>query len=335
MITTDKTITIRKQDECPIPGTLIKSTAPIILHIIGDDVHLPRLDLIGEGNRSKKQIGIFSETASHCSIKRGLIQQVTTCVKLDRQAAKWEVCSLELLPYGKEAGFGYGVLIGSTEHTITNLKGYGNSNDLRHVLYLTDGASFCNVDTVEGNASNNATVAVFSGSDRRAAHNTLRNIIARNQMPGGTDSAGLEIDGNVLGTVIRDYRCRGIGRNGITVKSMGLIGQSDTLIDGFVIEDCGEHGILLDGVNGCIIKNGIVREVSKSSNTSFSCIHIVSWYREEVTINGVKRKVPQVRSENILIDQTVSLHQGIARETVNINNTPPVPSNIFNRSTEI
>lgn len=335
MITTDKTITIRKQDECPIPGTLIKSTANPIVHIIGDDVHLPRLDLIGEGNRSKKQIGIFSETASHCSIKRGLIQQVSTCVKLDRQATNWDIDRLDLLPYGKEAGFGYGILIGSENHLITRIRGYGTAADLRHVLYLTDGASFCTAEDIEGNASNNATVAIFSGSDRRAAHNTLRNIIAKNQMPGGTDSAGLEIDGNVLGTRIYNYSCRGIGRNGITVKSMGLIGQSDTLIDGFVIEDCGEHGILLDGVNGCIVKNGIVRGISKSAFAFFSCIHIVSWYREEVTINGVKRKVPQVRSENILIDQTVSLFQRSAREFVNINNTPPVPSDIFNRSTEI
>lgn len=322
MITTDKTITVLRQHDVPEPSETVQSTANPVIHVKGSGLDLSRLSIIGHG-KPERQIGIFSDNAQQCRISQCNFHDISTAIKLDKQADHWNIEHIFLTNIiGKIKGLGYGILIGSSFNHINFVQMIGSAEHGRHVLYITDDAHGNIVSNIFGNGLNHATVCINANEGHTVNHNQLLNITALNQRSGGTDSAGLEIDGDVRSTIIRNYIANNVGRHGLIVNTFGYTNESDIIIDGFIINQCQEHGLSLHGVNGAIIRNGLITRCSMSQEQKYSCINLQAEYQRV-----------QQATQNIHLD-AITLSLGQARTWINENTTIPRPHHIFETNIE-
>ena len=180
---------------------------------------------------------------------------------------------------GTTAGHGYGAQLGNAHRTIIAFNRFlGAANMGRHAVYVGSGSSYNQVIGNYIKDFNQSGLVVYA----TAAQDTcIGNRIAENIIEGGvsaaTESAAIELAGDVQRNVIEHNFITGFDPHGIIISDSGQGGlTADNLIQYNVIRATAEFGIELIGTKRTVVRGNTVLNCSASSSGTYDGINVRS-----------------------------------------------------------
>jgi parallel beta-helix repeat protein len=235
------------------------------------------------------QYGIFTASASPAN--RGVVKnclfggsgasaRLNDGIKIDASCDDWLVSENhfeEML--GNISGTGYGVLTGAVNHArIVDNRFIATAANGRHAVYLSTGATFCEVIGNICEDYPHQHIAINAQSTQAASS---YNLIANNICDGGqtnSTTGQIAIFGLATGNTIIGNTCINSGENAILINnrfSDAVDNASvDTQIKDNTIIDCGTIGIDIWGTTRTVIEGNTIQGASKDSNGTSPAIRL-------------------------------------------------------------
>lgn len=220
----------------------------------------------------------------------------------------WEVldCFFSLMGFSGVVGNGYGLNTGARGIQLKNSIFIGDTSGGRHLVYLGGGARDCQV---QNNLVNYSNANSINGTSLAYQLPNINNIVSNNTLANQVASAddfsfaAISLTGAFYDTLIEGNIIRDIGDHGIYMSGLGQITDNigtphDAVIRDNSITRVGKHGINVETVKRCQIHDNCIRDAGLKTAATYVGIQAAAYTDATTICDRVECKNNTVRASD-------------------------------------